>query len=57
MVIHILPVDDEQDHIDSSTCHCSPITEVLAGGDLLIIHSSFDGREGVEWVNELLCDS
>lgn len=57
MIWHILPTNDLEDHIDSSTCHCQPLTEVLADGDLLIIHSSFDGREGVEWAKEILCDS
>lgn len=53
MVIHVLPIDDIEDHIDSSTCPCQPSIEE-ENGHLIIVHSSFDGREGVEWAQEIL---
>lgn len=35
-------------------CECAPIIKELTNGAVLIIHNSFDGREGIEWVNEFL---
>ena len=41
---HIIPTDDLEEHIESSTCECSPwmITE---NGEMIFIHNSYDGRE------------
>jgi|LakMenE01Jun11ns_1017448.scaffolds.fasta_scaffold9849887_2 hypothetical protein len=50
---HILPVNDIEYHEESTTCKCEPQVEFIEG-DMLIIQNSFDGREGVEWVNEIL---
>lgn len=50
---HTLPVDDIEEHEESSTCKCEPEVEKVEG-DLLIIHNSFDGREAVEWANDIL---
>jgi hypothetical protein len=66
-VRHVLPLDDAEEHIDSSwednsypfdpvpqcDCPCHPRREYEK--DICIfIHSSFDGREGLEWANEIL---
>lgn len=50
---HVLPVNDVEEHEELTTCKCEPRVEFIEG-DMLIIHNSFDGREGVEWVNEIL---
>lgn len=34
-------------------CECEPRVE-YENGAVLIIHNSYDGREGVEWANEVL---
>lgn len=34
-------------------CKCGPLIN-FEGNNLIVIHNSFDGREGVEWVNEIL---
>lgn len=52
-MISILPCNDIEEHEESSTCKCEPIVEFV-NGEMLIIHNSFDGREGVEWVEEIL---
>lgn len=62
-VIHIYPLDEEDDHIifltypaigdPYSECVCTPRLNT-ENGCLLVIHNSYDGREGVEIVNEIL---
>jgi len=37
-------------------CKCKPKIEVLEDR-VLIIHNSFDGREAVEWANEIINES
>ena len=46
-IYHIIPVNDLKEHEDSSTCHCSP-SVCLEGGDIFIVHNSYDGREIIE---------
>lgn len=53
MVWHILPVSDEKKHKESQFCECCPKV-IDIEENRLIVHNSFDGREGVEIVNELL---
>jgi hypothetical protein len=45
---HILPIDDLEEHLEKSICKCSPKSEILENGDILIIHNSFDQREQIE---------
>jgi hypothetical protein len=55
-MIHIHPLNDIKEHDTSytvSTCHCKP-TSKIEGGEIIVIHNSFDGREGVEMVNDIL---
>lgn len=51
--IHVTPNNDTKIHSLTHTCHCEPRIE-QEGGNMIIIHNSFDGREGVEQVNEIL---
>lgn len=44
MSIHITPVNDLEEHDQSSTCKCLPSVEFV-NGEMIIIHNSFDGRE------------
>ena len=49
MIWHITPVNDLEEHEENSTCKCNPRSEVEPeSGDILIIHSSYDGRELLE---------
>jgi hypothetical protein len=52
-IIHVTPNNDLKKHTMDYRCHCKP--EVKTEGlNFIIVHNSFDGREGVEWTNELL---
>jgi len=54
MVIHVLPVDDLEPHDEEeTTCKCEPRVEFVEGG-ILVVHNSFDNREIIEQVNEIL---
>lgn len=37
-------------------CKCEPRIEYQEKGTIIVVHNSFDGREGVEWANEILND-
>lgn len=52
-MINIYPLDDLKEHIFDSTCECNPRIE-LEEGEMILVHNSFDGREGVELANEIL---
>lgn len=53
MTWHVTPVNDLEPHEEASTCKCGP--EVLhIDGNMVVVHNSFDGREGVEMVNKFL---
>ncbi len=66
---HVLPVDDIMPHTEFCIfpkgglpfceCMCTPEHQEVGDNDngvtgLIVIHKSFDGREGVEWANEIL---
>lgn len=53
MAIHIIPLNDDEEHTEDSTCKCEP-TMFEEEGDMIFVHNSFDGREGVEFANEIL---
>lgn len=53
MIWHVTPNNDLKEHEQSTTCHCGPRIE-YENGDMIVIHNSYDGREGVEIVNEIL---
>lgn len=69
-VWHIAPTNDLKPHNEWSTqeqdpedpivwkfigcdCKCNPIIKKV-NDSILVIHNSFDGREGLEWTNEIL---
>jgi len=52
-VIHVLPINDIDEHEETTTCKCEP-TVIKEGDEFIVVHNSFDGREGVEIVNDFL---
>ena len=61
---HVVPLNDLEDHDAECMhrpygfhplchCKCNPRHEVVGEG-MVVVHNSFDGREGVEWANEIL---
>lgn len=69
-VNHVYPVGDIDEHdlwshfrekgLPYCACKCKPNHQELYPDEngeptaMIIIHNSFDGREGVEWANEIL---
>jgi len=50
---NILPTNDLKPHTEKSTCECKPRV-IFENGEIIIIHNSYDGREGLELYNELI---
>jgi hypothetical protein len=50
--IHVMPVDDLREHVFEN-CPCNPRIEVV-GDTLIYIHNSWDGREYIEAVEDML---
>ena len=47
--VHVLPVNDLRDHVESRECWCQPATTREDDeDDVVVIHHSADGRELVE---------
>jgi len=55
-MINVIPIDDLKPHTEDSTCECQPRV-YFENEEMIIIHSSFDGREALEEVNEILNES
>lgn len=71
--IHVYPINDTKTHYLESVdavldgfsedvppwcpCLCHPKAERQENGVWIIVHNSFDGREGLEWANEILGDN
>lgn len=53
MAIHVTPIDDLEPHEESTTCKCEPKV-IFESGEMIIIHSAFDGREAMEELSEIL---
>lgn len=55
--INVVPVGDlephEERYMEGYECKCEPKIEPC-NGSIIVIHNSFDGREGIEIVNEIL---
>lgn len=49
--IHVLPENDQQEHIKDFTCKCFPVIGFEADR-ILIIHNAFDGRETIENIGQ-----
>lgn len=52
-MINVFPVNDLRPHMLNSTCECSPRV-IFENGEMIVIHSSYDGREALEEANEIL---
>jgi len=52
--LHVSPINDMKDHIESRDCWCDPkIVDVStigeeAGSRIIVVHNAMDGREIVE---------
>ena len=46
-MIHIIPIDDLEEHEELSTCKCNPRL-IEENGEFLFVHNSFDKREVIE---------
>jgi hypothetical protein len=56
-MIHVSPLDDIEEHDLSdtgNTCKCKPEVIIQPNAEIIVVHNSFDGREGIEWANEIL---
>ena len=56
-MIHVAPLNDLFEHDLTSTgnaCHCDPSIIMQPDSEIIVVHNSFDGREGIEWANEIL---
>jgi hypothetical protein len=56
-MIHVSPIDDLEEHDltdTGNTCKCNPTIIIEDDSDIIVVHNSFDGREGIEWANEIL---
>lgn len=53
MALHVYPINDLKEHDLASTCECGPRLEI-ENGEMIFIHTSYDGREIIEQVNEIL---
>jgi len=46
-MLHILPINDLEEHEELSTCKCNPKL-IEENGELILVHNSFDKREVIE---------
>ena len=53
IAIHVLPINDINEHTEDSTCECNP-TVTIQHGEMIICHNSYDCREVIEEVNRIL---
>lgn len=54
-MVHVYPIDDMKEHkLDGMDCECDPNVIIEQNSDIIIVHNSFDGREGIEWTDEIL---
>jgi hypothetical protein len=59
-MIHVAPLNDLFEHDLTETgnmCHCEPSIIMQPDSEIIVVHNSFDRREGVEWANEILNQS
>ncbi len=62
-IYHVVPLNDLREHDASCEmvmglplcrCKCDPKYDDTEPPGMVVIHNSYDGREGVEWANEIL---
>ena len=46
-MINLIPANDLMPHSEGSTCECLPYL-IMEEGEMIFVHSSFDGRENEE---------
>jgi len=61
---HVLPQNDLKDHqyycdsdwwFEVPVCHCECKPKIVeVDGGFVVVHNAYDGREGLEWTNEIL---
>ena len=52
---HVHPLNEDHDTSErGNTCKCNPEVIIQPNSEIIVVHKSFDGREGVEWANEIL---
>ena len=47
MTQHVIPLNDSEEHEESTTCKCCPSVE-FEEGEMIVIHNAFDGRKNLE---------
>lgn len=52
-MINIYPIGDTCQHVLDTTCACLPVVYYQCNQPI-VKHNSFDGREAVEWAQEIL---
>lgn len=52
-IYHVIPLGDTKSHRESYVCSCLPEIK-YESHNMIIVHNSNDGREGIEWANEIL---
>lgn len=52
--VHVVPLDDEGEHLLEDCCPCHPRRDKTKSGGLMLIHDAYDGRVAVECVNEII---
>ena len=52
-MFNVLPTNDLREHLNNSSCDCLPKV-IFENGEMIVVHNSFDGREGLELYNELI---
>ena len=54
-MIHVYPINDlEQHELEGTQCKCIPKVVIESNSEIIVVHNSFDGREGIEWANEII---
>jgi len=51
-MLHVLPIGDNQEHTEETTCNCNP-SVIIENGTMICVHNAFDNREFIEQ----LCDA
>lgn len=54
-IYHVYPLNDIKEHITEATkdCDCNPEIQYQDNGNIIVVHTSFDGRENFEWDNKV----
>lgn len=50
MSVHVVPLNDEREHLLTFACWCEPRVECVRGKAPIVVHNAGDGREAQERV-------